>query len=633
MPVLEARGIVKTLGVGRAERRVLDGVSLEVDAGEVVAVLGRSGSGKSTLLHLLGGLDRADAGTIMLAGLGITEQRPRALARTRLRHVGFVFQSFHLIEELSGEENVLLPARLPGAQRGGEQRARQLIGELGLNEIASRRPHELSGGEQQRLAIARALVNDPELVLADEPTGNLDQENGATVLALLRRLTRRAVVIVTHEPEAAAIADRVLHLRDGRLRPRIAGRGAAPDGRTRREAVRGMRPAPALTADRPRHRARRGNAGGGTCGRRTASGSGSTGQPGRRTSRTSSSASTPRTPAGSHSGSRRCPTSRPTRCGPRSPTSDSRRATSPPARIGARSSGRGRRGYAIVAGRECHRAGAGRRRAGPAAAWHLELGGTLDIDGLGAERVVGFSESPDNVSYPLAVPRVYISQRGVGHPLAANFAEIWLRDPRNLDEVLVQARATSYGVQGLRFVTRAGVRVLLDQAAGIVIDLLVALSLIALATASVMLAASARAEVQRRLGAIGVRRAVGASRAHLTGTQALEALFVAAPGGHDRRRRRGARDVRPDGPAARAAQRARAGRGAGARPRGGVAGECGHPGDRGGLAGVARGGPATGGAAPRRRARPGGGDRGAWAHRGPGSRCSALASSAPAARA
>jgi ABC-type lipoprotein export system ATPase subunit len=222
MPVLEARGIVKTLGVGRAERRILDGVTLDVEAGEVVAVLGRSGSGKSTLLHLLGGLERADAGQILLAGQDITRQRPGTLAKTRLHHVGFVFQAFHLIEELSGEENVLLPARLPGAGRDGERRARRLIGELGLTEIADRRPHELSGGEQQRLAIARAMVNDPEVVLADEPTGNLDQENGATVLALLRNLRHRAVVIVTHEPEAAAIADRVLHLRDGRLRPETA---------------------------------------------------------------------------------------------------------------------------------------------------------------------------------------------------------------------------------------------------------------------------------------------------------------------------------------------------------------------------------------------------------------------------
>jgi ABC-type lipoprotein export system ATPase subunit len=219
VPVLEARGVAKTVGLGRAARRVLDGVSLEVAAGEVVAVLGRSGSGKSTLLHLLGALDVPDSGTIMLAGQELTGRPPRTLARLRLRHVGFVFQSFHLIEELTGEENVLLPARLPGAKRGGERRGRRLIEELGLSEIADRRPHELSGGEQQRFAIARAMVGNPELVLADEPTGNLDAENGAAVLGLLRGLEDRAVVIVTHEPEAAAIADRVLHLREGRLHP------------------------------------------------------------------------------------------------------------------------------------------------------------------------------------------------------------------------------------------------------------------------------------------------------------------------------------------------------------------------------------------------------------------------------
>ena len=217
MPVLQAHGITKTVGAGRAARRVLDNVGLDVDAGEVVAVLGRSGSGKSTLLHLLGGLDSPDRGRITLAGQELTAQRSRALARTRLRHIGFVFQSFHLIEELSGEENVLLPARLPGARRGGEQRAARLIEELGLKEIADRRPHELSGGEQQRFAIARALVGDPELVLADEPTGNLDQANGAAVLSLLRGLSGRAVVLVTHEPESAAVADRVLHLSEGRL--------------------------------------------------------------------------------------------------------------------------------------------------------------------------------------------------------------------------------------------------------------------------------------------------------------------------------------------------------------------------------------------------------------------------------
>ena len=123
MPVLEARGITKTVGRGRAQRRVLDDVALSVEADEVVAVLGRSGSGKSTLLHLLGGLDQPDAGEIVLAGEQLTAQGPRALARTRLRHVGFVFQSFHLVEELSGAENVMLPARLPGAPRGGDRRA------------------------------------------------------------------------------------------------------------------------------------------------------------------------------------------------------------------------------------------------------------------------------------------------------------------------------------------------------------------------------------------------------------------------------------------------------------------------------------------------------------------------------
>jgi ABC-type lipoprotein export system ATPase subunit len=214
---LTAVGLTKSVGTGRGARRVLDRVDLTVERDEVVAVLGRSGSGKSTLLHLLGGLDTPDAGEITLAGERLTGRRTGPLARLRLRHIGFVFQQFQLIEELSGRENVLLPTRLPGSRSGGARRADRLIDELGLADVGDHRPHELSGGEQQRFAIARALVNEPELVLADEPTGNLDAHSGATVLELLRGLRGRAVVLVTHEPEAAAIADRVLHLTDARL--------------------------------------------------------------------------------------------------------------------------------------------------------------------------------------------------------------------------------------------------------------------------------------------------------------------------------------------------------------------------------------------------------------------------------
>ena len=216
--MVSARGVVKTFGQGRAARRVLDGADLDVARGEIVAVLGRSGSGKSTLLHLLGGLDRPEAGRIEVAGVAVHQAGERRLTELRRRHVGFVFQFFHLIPELTGEENLLLPAGLVGGN-GATHRARELISTLGLEEAAGRLPHTLSGGEQQRLAIARALVGDPALILADEPTGNLDTEAGALVLDLLHGLggDGRAVVLVTHDPAAAAIADRVLRLEDGRL--------------------------------------------------------------------------------------------------------------------------------------------------------------------------------------------------------------------------------------------------------------------------------------------------------------------------------------------------------------------------------------------------------------------------------
>ncbi len=217
MPVLQASGLSKSVGSGRAARELLQGVDLTAEADELVAILGRSGSGKSTLLHLLGALDRPDAGSIRVAGEQLVGRRSSALSRIRLRHIGFIFQQFQLIEELSGLDNVLLASRLPGAPAGGARRARRLIEALGLREVAAHLPHELSGGEQQRFAIARALVNDPELLLADEPTGSLDADNGSAVLEILRGLGGRAVVIVTHDPEAAAIADRVLLLRHGQL--------------------------------------------------------------------------------------------------------------------------------------------------------------------------------------------------------------------------------------------------------------------------------------------------------------------------------------------------------------------------------------------------------------------------------
>jgi ABC-type lipoprotein export system ATPase subunit len=221
MAAISVHGLVKTFGAGRTARRILNGADLEVAAGEVVAVLGRSGSGKSTLLHLLGGLDRADAGEIELGGERVTGASERSLSTLRRRHVGFVFQFFHLLPELTGEANVLLAGRVRGAHPDAARRGRELIDRLGLRPVAGSLPSQLSGGEQQRFAVARALVNDPAVLLADEPTGNLDVDAGAEVLRLLRAAADdgRAIVLVTHEAAAADIADRVLRLEAGRLVP------------------------------------------------------------------------------------------------------------------------------------------------------------------------------------------------------------------------------------------------------------------------------------------------------------------------------------------------------------------------------------------------------------------------------
>jgi ABC-type lipoprotein export system ATPase subunit len=219
--LVRASGLVKTYGEGGAAVRVLDGLQLAIDRGELVTVVGRSGSGKSTLLHVLGGLDRVERGTIEVAGERLDRLDERGLTAVRRRHVGFVFQSFHLLPELTGLENVVLPAQLARDGMHAPARAESLIADLGLGDVARRLPTTLSGGEQQRLAVARALINDPGLVLADEPTGNLDDESGTHVLELLRRVADegRAVLLVTHDPAATAVADRVLRLQAGRLIP------------------------------------------------------------------------------------------------------------------------------------------------------------------------------------------------------------------------------------------------------------------------------------------------------------------------------------------------------------------------------------------------------------------------------
>ena len=217
MPLVAAHGLVKTFGTGSGARRVLDGAGLEVEAGELVTVLGRSGSGKSTLLNVLGGIDRAESGSIEVGGQRVDRLSERELTRFRRDSVGFVFQFFHLIPELTGEENVLLPARLVGA--GSVRRGRELLDRFELDGAAGRLPHTMSGGEQQRIAIARALVNEAPLVLADEPTGNLDRASGQTVLDTLRSIAARdrAVILATHDRDAAAVADRVLTVENGRL--------------------------------------------------------------------------------------------------------------------------------------------------------------------------------------------------------------------------------------------------------------------------------------------------------------------------------------------------------------------------------------------------------------------------------
>ena len=218
-PALECRALAKELQSGSQRLAVLAGVDLAVAPGEFVAILGPSGSGKTTLLGLLAGLDRPSAGEVWLAGRRIDALGEDELARLRRGRVGFVFQSFQLLGNLTALENVLLPLELTDVPRARE-RALELLSEVGLAERVAHYPAQLSGGEQQRVALARAFAAEPSVLFADEPTGNLDAENGALVLALLERLRARrgtTLVLVTHDPEVAARADRRVHLRAGRV--------------------------------------------------------------------------------------------------------------------------------------------------------------------------------------------------------------------------------------------------------------------------------------------------------------------------------------------------------------------------------------------------------------------------------
>jgi len=220
-PLVTARQVAKTYQLGHRDIEVLRGVDLTIPRGAFVALQGASGAGKSTLLHLLGGLDVPTAGHIEFDGQQLDALAPRALAAFRNRRVGFVFQAYHLLPELDALENVCVPARLarvPPVRAAA--RGRELLERVGLGHRLEHRPAELSGGEQQRVAIARALVNRPELLLADEPTGNLDSHTGAEIIALLRELhaeQRTTLIIATHDAHVAAHAPRVLHLEDGRI--------------------------------------------------------------------------------------------------------------------------------------------------------------------------------------------------------------------------------------------------------------------------------------------------------------------------------------------------------------------------------------------------------------------------------
>ena len=237
-PAVRAIGLRKTHGRGETAVHALAGVDVAFARGAFTAIMGPSGSGKSTLMHCLAGLDSATAGQVWLGGTELTSLRDDELTKLRRQRIGFVFQSFNLLPVLGARDNIVLPMQLAGL-RPDKAWLDSVIARLGLRERLGHRPHELSGGQQQRVAIARALLPRPDVVFADEPTGNLDSRSGAEVLGLLRssvRETGQTVVMVTHDPVAAAYADRVVLLADGRL----AGELVDPTAESVLDALRGL---------------------------------------------------------------------------------------------------------------------------------------------------------------------------------------------------------------------------------------------------------------------------------------------------------------------------------------------------------------------------------------------------------
>jgi ABC-type lipoprotein export system ATPase subunit len=217
--LLSARGLKKTYAIGKRSLEVLRGVDVEISRGDFLALRGASGAGKSTLLHLIGGLDTPNAGEIFFAGENLSQFSESKLTHFRNRRVGFVFQAYHLLPELTALENVCLPGRIARLAAGElAHRAKELLARVGLAERADHKPSELSGGEQQRVAIARALINEPVLLLADEPTGNLDSKTGMEIIDLLKTLRAEknmTLVIATHDAKVSALAPRVIELVDG----------------------------------------------------------------------------------------------------------------------------------------------------------------------------------------------------------------------------------------------------------------------------------------------------------------------------------------------------------------------------------------------------------------------------------